>query len=51
MLIRHDVDPEGYVANEADYPAVFPVSDNGKMKDGVATLINTNGLFLLLIVP
>jgi len=41
MLIRHDVYPEGYVANEADYPAVFPVSDNGKMKDGVATLINT----------
>ena len=40
MLIRHDVDPEGYVANEADYPAVFPVSDNGKIKDGVATLIN-----------
>lgn len=41
MLIRHDVEPESYVANEADYPAVFPISDNGKMKDGVATLINT----------
>ncbi|MBD2249396.1 hypothetical protein [Nostoc sp. FACHB-888] len=24
MLIRHDVAPDNYLANEADYPAVFP---------------------------
>ncbi|XGV94721.1 MAG: trypsin-like serine protease [Leptolyngbya sp. BL-A-14] len=40
MLIRYDIAPENYLANEADYPAVFPVSDNGKMKEGVATLIH-----------
>ncbi|MEM9219540.1 MAG: trypsin-like serine protease [Cyanobacteria bacterium P01_F01_bin.150] len=40
MLIRHDIEPENYLVNEADYPAVFPLSDNGKMKEGVATLIH-----------
>jgi Trypsin len=40
MLIRHDIAPENYLADEADYPAVFPISDNGKMKEGVATLIH-----------
>jgi V8-like Glu-specific endopeptidase len=40
MLIRHDIAPENYLTNEVDYPAVFPLSDNGKMKDGVATLIH-----------
>lgn len=40
MLIRHDIAPEGYLANEAEYPAVFPLSDNGKMKEGVATLVD-----------
>jgi hypothetical protein len=40
MLIRHDRVPENYLADEADYPAIFPLSDNGKMKEGVATLIH-----------
>lgn len=40
MLIHHDIAPENYLANEADYPAVFPLSDNGRMKEGVATLIH-----------
>jgi hypothetical protein len=40
MLIRHDIAPEDYLAYEADYPAVFPLSDSGKMKEGVATLVN-----------
>ena len=38
MLIRHDIAPENYLANEAEYPAVFPLSDDGKKKEGVATL-------------
>lgn len=41
MLIRHDIDPENYLADETDYPAVFPLFDDGKIKDGVATLINS----------
>jgi Trypsin len=40
MLIRHDMAPENYLADEADYPAVFPISNNGKMKEGVAILIH-----------
>lgn len=40
MLIRHDIAPENYLANEAEYPAVFPLSDDGKMKEGVATLVH-----------
>lgn len=40
MLIRHDIDPENYLADENNYPAVFPLSDTGKMKEGVATLIH-----------
>jgi hypothetical protein len=41
MLIRHDISPENYLADETDYPAVFPLFDNGKMKDGVATPIDS----------
>lgn len=40
MLIRHDIPPENYLAEETDYPAIFPLTDNGKMKEGVATLIH-----------
>ncbi|MFC3195940.1 S1 family peptidase [Marinicella sediminis] len=41
MIIRHDVDPELYLANESDYPAVFPVRIHEKRKECVATLIDT----------
>jgi hypothetical protein len=41
MLIRHDIAPENYLADETDYPAIFPLFNNGKMKEGVATLINS----------
>jgi hypothetical protein len=41
MLIRHDIAPEKYLADEIDYPAIFPLFNNGKMKEGVATLINS----------
>ncbi len=40
MLIRHDLPPENYLADETDYPAVFPLFDNEKMKDSVATGLN-----------
>lgn len=40
MIIRHDVDPENYAVAEADYPAIFPVFEDGNLKDCVATLIN-----------
>ncbi len=39
MVVRHDVDPDLYLANESEYPAVFPVRINGKRKECVATLI------------
>ena len=41
MLIRHDIAPENYLADETDYRAIFPLFNNGKMKEGVATLINS----------
>ncbi|MBV9388583.1 MAG: trypsin-like serine protease [Chroococcidiopsidaceae cyanobacterium CP_BM_ER_R8_30] len=40
MLIRHDIPSEKYLADETAYPAVFPLFNNGKMKESVATLIN-----------
>lgn len=40
MLIPHDIAPEKYLADETTYPAIFALSDNGKMKEGVATLIH-----------
>jgi hypothetical protein len=39
MVIRHDVPKEKYVLAEADFPAIFPISDDGKIKNCVATLI------------
>ncbi len=39
MIIRHDVNPDLYLANENEYPAVFPVHINDKRKECVATLI------------
>lgn len=39
MIIRHDVEPALYLANESDYLAVFPVQVNGTRKECVATLI------------
>lgn len=41
MIIRHDVDPDLYLAKESKYPAVFPVRINGKRKECVATLIDS----------
>jgi len=41
MIIRHDVDPDLYLAKESTYPAVFPVRINGKSKECVATLIDS----------
>ena len=40
MIVRHDVDPDFYLANETEYPAVFPVRINDKRKECVATLID-----------
>jgi len=40
MIIRHDADPNLYLADESKYPAVFPVQINGKRKECVATLID-----------
>lgn len=40
MLIRHDVNPENYIIDEADYPAVFPIFENENIKECVATLID-----------
>ncbi|MGF1492664.1 MAG: trypsin-like serine protease [Microcoleaceae cyanobacterium] len=42
MLIRHDVNPNNYIVNEADYPAVFPIFQAGQKKECVATLIDQN---------
>ena len=39
MVIRHDVNPENYIVDEADYPAIFPVFEDGGIKECVATLI------------
>jgi hypothetical protein len=30
MLIRHDIAPENYLADEADYPAIFLCLTMGK---------------------
>jgi hypothetical protein len=38
MLIRHNIKPKNYLADETDYPAVFPLFDNGKIKDSVVTI-------------
>lgn len=40
MVIRHDVAPERYLVNEADYPAIFPVLEQGNLKDCVATVVD-----------
>ncbi len=40
MIIRHDVNPDLYLANESEYPAVFPVWIKDKRKECVATLID-----------
>ncbi|MEO0869486.1 MAG: trypsin-like serine protease [Cyanobacteria bacterium J06642_11] len=40
MVIRHDVAPEHYLVNEADYPAIFPVLEDGNIKDCVATVVD-----------
>ncbi len=39
MIIRHDVNPDLYLANENEHPAVFPVQVNNNRKECVATLI------------
>ncbi len=41
MIIRDDVNPDLYLANESDYPAVFPVRITDKNKECVATLIDS----------
>jgi hypothetical protein len=38
-VIRHDVPAENYLAEEADFPAVFPLYEIGVHKDCVGTLI------------
>ncbi|MEL6384583.1 MAG: trypsin-like serine protease [Cyanobacteria bacterium J06626_18] len=42
MLIRHDINPDAYIVNEADYPAVFPLFEDENIKECVATLIDPN---------
>jgi len=39
MIIRHDKNDSEYVKQEADFPAVFPLHDNGKLKNCVGTMI------------
>jgi hypothetical protein len=38
MLIRQDIEPQNYLADETDDPAVFPLFDNGKTQDSVSTI-------------
>ncbi len=40
IIFRHDIPAEQFVAKESDFPALFAVYDDGKIKDCVATLIS-----------
>lgn len=39
IIIRHDVSDSDYIKQEADYPAIFPLKDDGKTKNCVGTLL------------
>lgn len=39
MIIRHDVSDNNYVKQATDYPAIFPLKDDGKTKNCVGTLL------------
>lgn len=39
MIIRHDKNDSEYVKQEADFPAIFPLHDNGKLKNCVGTML------------
>ncbi|TLX47920.1 hypothetical protein C1E24_06700 [Pseudoalteromonas phenolica] len=39
MIIRHDVNDDKYVQQASDYPAIFPLKDDGKTKNCVGTLL------------
>ncbi|MFT5757090.1 MAG: hypothetical protein ACI9LM_001815 [Alteromonadaceae bacterium] len=40
IVVRHDVDSKKYWENENNYPALFPLYDDGSIKECVATLID-----------
>ncbi|WP_404391330.1 S1 family peptidase [Pseudoalteromonas phenolica] len=39
MIIRHDVSDGKYIQQATDYPAIFPLKDDGKTKNCVGTLL------------
>ncbi|TMP78265.1 hypothetical protein CWB73_17080 [Pseudoalteromonas phenolica] len=39
IIIRHDVSDSDYIKQAADFPAIFPLKDDGKTKNCVGTLI------------
>ena len=39
IIIRHDVSDDKYVQQASDYPAIFPLKDDGKIKNCVGTLL------------
>ena len=39
IVFRHDIPAENFIAKESDFPAIFAVYDDGKIKDCVATLV------------
>lgn len=39
IVVRHDIPPESFIVEESDFPAIFPLHDDGNVKDCVATLI------------
>jgi V8-like Glu-specific endopeptidase len=40
IVVRHDVDSKLYSENEKNHPALFPLFDDGSIKECVATLID-----------
>ena len=40
IVIRHDVDSKKHTENENNFPAIFPLFDDGSIKECVATLID-----------
>ncbi len=39
IVMRHDVPPEKFIVKESEFPAIFPLHDDGEIKDCVATLV------------
>jgi len=43
MIVRHNVEPAGYIAREIDWPVLFPLQLRKLCIDSAATLVNGNG--------